>query len=167
MRLTRRRCGGQTGHPLVDEPIPRALTVELHPPTLGDPAGVGLQCLCNLTVTYPVGYIRRVDALLHALSDPSRRRVLEALGEGEASAGELAGLLPIARPGVSRHLRVLREAGLVDVRQDAQRRVYSLRPEPLAEVDNWLARYRSLWEQRFDALHTEVARGKRQRRNIK
>jgi hypothetical protein len=56
---------------------------------------------------------------------------------------------------------------LVDVRQDAQRRVYSLRPEPLAEVDNWLARYRSLWEHRFDALHTEVARGKRQRRNIK
>src|SRR5690242_16204696 len=105
-----------------------------------------------------------VDAVLHALADPSRRTVVEALGEGEATAGELAALLPIARPGVSRHLRVLREAGLVDVRQDAQRRVYRLRPEPLAELDDWLGRYRSLWEHRFRALHTEVARGKRQRR---
>jgi DNA-binding transcriptional ArsR family regulator len=107
-----------------------------------------------------------VDAVLHALSDPSRRTVLEALGEGDATAGDLAALLPIARPGVSRHLRVLREAGLVEARQAGQQRVYSLRPEPLAEVDGWLARYRSLWEQRLNALHTEVARGKRQlRRN--
>jgi DNA-binding transcriptional ArsR family regulator len=106
-----------------------------------------------------------VDTVLHALSDSSRRTVLDALSRGEASAGELAALLPIARPGVSRHLRVLRDAGLVEVRQEAQRRVYSLRPEPLAEVDDWLGRYRSLWEQRFDALHTEVARGNRQRRS--
>jgi len=75
--------------------------------------------------------------------------------------------LPIARPGVSRHLRVLREAGLVDVRQDAQRRIYSLRPEPLAEADEWLSRYRALWEQRLNALHTEVARGKRPRRSMR
>ena len=78
---------------------------------------------------------------------------------------ELAALLPIARPGVSRHLRVLREAGLVELRQQAQWRVYRLRPEPLAEVDKWLGRYRSLWEQRLHALHTEVARGKRERRS--
>jgi len=103
--------------------------------------------------------------VLQALSDGSRRRVLEVLGQGEATAGELAALLPIARPGVSRHLRVLREAGLVGVRREAQRRVYSLRPEPLAELDDWLERYRSLWEQRLDALHTEVARGKKQRRS--
>lgn len=87
--------------------------------------------------------------------------MLEALGRGDATVGELAALLPIARPGVSRHLRVLREAGLVEVRQEAQWRVYSLRPEPLAEVDDWLGRYRSLWEQRLGALHTEVARGKK------
>lgn len=105
-----------------------------------------------------------VDAVLHALADPGRRTLVEALGNGDATAGELAALLPIARPGVSRHLRVLREAGLVDVRQDAQRRVYRLRTEPLAELDDWLARYRALWEHRFRALHTEVARGKRQRR---
>jgi DNA-binding transcriptional ArsR family regulator len=108
-----------------------------------------------------------VDAVLHALSDSSRRTMLEVLGQGQATAGELAALLPIARPGVSRHLRVLREAGLVEVRQEAQRRVYSLRPEPLAEVDDWLGRYRSQWEQRLNALHTEVARGKKQRRSTK
>ena len=106
-----------------------------------------------------------MDQVLQALADGSRRTVLDALRRGEATAGELAALLPIARPGVSRHLRVLREAGLVDVRQEAQWRVYSLRPEPLAEVDDWLEHYRSLWEQRLSALHTEVARGKKQRRS--
>jgi DNA-binding transcriptional ArsR family regulator len=108
-----------------------------------------------------------MDAVLHALSDQSRRTVLETLRGGPATAGELAALLPIARTGVSRHLRVLREAGLVDVRQQAQRRVYSLRPEPLAEVDEWLGRYRVLWEHRLDALHTEVARGRRERRSTR
>jgi DNA-binding transcriptional ArsR family regulator len=102
-----------------------------------------------------------MDVVLQALSDASRRTVLEALSEGPATVGELAGLLPIARPGVSRHLRVLREAGLVEVRQEAQFRVYSLRLEPLAQVDEWLSHYRSLWESRMNALHTEIARGKK------
>ena len=105
-----------------------------------------------------------MEAVLRALADDSRRKMLEALIGGPTTAGDLAALLPIARPGVSRHLRVLRETGLVEVRQEAQRRVYSLRAEPLAEVDEWLGRYRALWEQRLDALHTEVARGKRERR---
>ena len=105
-----------------------------------------------------------MDAVLQALSDGSRRIVLDTLKDGPATVGDLAALIPIARPGVSRHLRVLREAGLVDVRREAQFRVYSLRPEPLAQVDEWLGHYRSLWEQRLDALHTEVARGKRARR---
>jgi DNA-binding transcriptional ArsR family regulator len=108
-----------------------------------------------------------MEAVLRALADESRRTVLEALANGEATAGELVALLPIARPGVSRHLRVLREAGLVEVRQQAQQRIYSLRPQPLAEVDEWLGRYRALWEQRLDALHTEVARGKRERRSTR
>jgi DNA-binding transcriptional ArsR family regulator len=106
-----------------------------------------------------------MDAVLHAMSDGSRRTVLEALASGEATAGELAALLPIARPGVSRHLRVLREAGLVAFHQEAQRRVYRLRPEPLDEVADWVERYRSMWERRLDALRTEVARGRRQRRS--
>jgi len=108
-----------------------------------------------------------VEAALRALTDGSRRLMLEALTGGPATVGELAALLPIARPGVSRHLRVLREAGLVEVRQEAQRRVYSLRPQPLAEIDQWLGRYRALWERRLDALHTEIARGKRERRRTR
>ncbi len=93
--------------------------------------------------------------------------MLDTLSRGPVTAGELAALLPIARPGVSRHLRVLREAGLVEVRQEAQRRIYSLRPQPLAEIDEWLARYRALWEHRLDALHTEIVRGKRERRSTR
>jgi DNA-binding transcriptional ArsR family regulator len=93
--------------------------------------------------------------------------MLDKLSRGPATVNELAAMLPIARPGVSRHLKVLREAGLVDVRQEAQRRVYSLRAQPLAEIDDWLGRYRDLWSQRLDALHTEIARGKRERRSTK
>lgn len=106
-----------------------------------------------------------MEAVLRAVADEGRRTLLESLASGPATAGELAALLPIARPGVSRHLRVLREAGLVEVRQEAQRRIYALRPEALGEVDEWLDRYRRLWEQRLDALHTEVARGKREQRS--
>lgn len=108
-----------------------------------------------------------MEAALRALADESRRTMLETLSRGPATVGELAALLPIARPGVSRHLRVLREARLVEVRQEAQRRVYSLRPQPLAEIDEWLGQYRALWEQRANALHTEIARGKRERRSIR
>ena len=106
-----------------------------------------------------------MDALLHALSDPSRRTMVETLSRGPSTAGELAALLPIARPGVSRHLRVLREAGLVDVRQEARNRTYTLRVEPFDELAGWLDRYRALWQQRLGALHTEVARGKKERSN--
>jgi DNA-binding transcriptional ArsR family regulator len=104
-----------------------------------------------------------MDAVLQALADGSRRTLLEILRDHPATAGELAGALPIARPGVSRHLRVLREAGLVDVRQEAQRRIYSLRPEPMSEVDAWLGNYRELWQNRLDALRTEIARGRKPR----
>jgi DNA-binding transcriptional ArsR family regulator len=103
-----------------------------------------------------------MDAVVQALADQSRRTVLDILRDHPATAGELADALPIARPGVSRHLRVLREAGLVEVRQEAQRRIYSLRPEPLRELDEWLDDYRALWRNRLDALHTEIARGKRE-----
>jgi DNA-binding transcriptional ArsR family regulator len=102
-----------------------------------------------------------MDALLRALGDESRRTMLEILRAHPATAGELAEAVPIARPGVSRHLRVLRQAGLVEVEQRAQWRIYRLRAEPLFELDSWLGRYRVLWEQRLDGLHTEIARGKR------
>lgn len=117
--------------------------------------------ICTLSCTYPIWYIQTMDRVLQAISDDSRRTVLSQLRTGPATVTQLASLLPIARPGVSRHLRVLREVGLVDVRNEGQRRIYSLRPEPLQELDEWLEGYRALWEQRLDALHTEVARGKR------
>ena len=96
-----------------------------------------------------------------ALADPTRRGIVERLAVGEATAGSLALAFEIARPGVSRHLRVLREADVVEVRQDAQRRIYSLRPEVLDEVERWCADVRRFWSQRLDALDTEIARGKR------
>lgn len=87
-----------------------------------------------------------------ALVDPTRRRILDLLRERPRLVGELVDLLEISQPGVSKHLRVLREAGLVRVRQDAQRHWYELRTEPLAELDAWLEPYRKLWEARFDRL---------------
>ena len=108
-----------------------------------------------------------MDQLFQALGDESRRTVLEILRTRTATVGDLAEALPIARPGVSRHLRVLREAGLVEVEQQAQWRIYRLRPEPLAELDKWLERYRGIWEQRLGALHAEVARGKREKKRRK
>jgi DNA-binding transcriptional ArsR family regulator len=100
---------------------------------------------------------------LAALADPTRRQIVDLLAAGEVAAGELAGHFAVSRPAVSRHLRVLREAGLVTVRAEGQRRVYALDPGPLAELDAWLARYRRLWAQRLDALDTEIARGRRAR----
>jgi DNA-binding transcriptional ArsR family regulator len=101
--------------------------------------------------------------VFEALADPTRRRILELLAGGERSAGDIAGQFAISRPGVSRHLRVLREAGLVRARCQGQRRLYSVDPAPLAEVEAWLAHYRGFWAQRLDALDTEVRRGRRQR----
>ena len=101
-----------------------------------------------------------MEMLLRALADDNRRTVLKELLVHPATVNELAAVLPIARPGVSRHLRVLREAGLVEVRRDAQRRIYNLRPEPLAELDAWLSPYRALWHERMSALQEEIARGK-------
>ena len=96
-----------------------------------------------------------------ALADPTRRRIVELLAEGEHSAGELAAQFATSRPGVSRHLRVLREHGLVRARGEGARRLYSLDPAPLAELDDWLARYRGFWTNRLDALDTEIRRRQR------
>jgi DNA-binding transcriptional ArsR family regulator len=93
-----------------------------------------------------------------ALADPTRRRLLELLAAGERSAGELAAEFDVSRPAVSRHLRVLREAGLVRARGEGQRRLYSVDPRPLDEVDDWLAHWRGFWAQRLDALDTELRR---------
>src|SRR5688572_28498969 len=87
-----------------------------------------------------------------ALAEPTRRRILDLLRDAERPVGELVGELAMAQPAVSKHLRVLRDAGLVDVRADAQRRLYRLRLEPLQEIEAWLAPYGALWASRLDAL---------------
>ena len=90
------------------------------------------------------------------LAEPRRREILDLLRDGERLAGDLVGDLALSQPTVSKHLKVLREAGLVDVRKDAQRRWYRLRSEPLAEIDAWLAPYRRLWNDRLDALERHL-----------
>ncbi len=99
------------------------------------------------------------------LADPVRRRLVELLADGETSAGVLADTVRaefgITQPAVSQHLRVLRESGFVDVRPVGARRLYAVRSEPLREIDQWLQRYRHVWERRIDALETELARGRR------
>jgi DNA-binding transcriptional ArsR family regulator len=101
---------------------------------------------------------------LAALGDPTRRRIVELLAERDLNAGEIAAQFDVSRPAVSRHLRVLRESGLVRARGEAQRRVYSLDPEPLAEVDAWLAQYRGFWANRLEALDVQSRRSRRQRK---
>lgn len=97
-----------------------------------------------------------MHAALQALAEPHRMAILAMLAEGERPAGDFVEALPIAQPTVSKHLSVLREAGLVTVRKDAQRRLYSLNPAPLAELDAWLAGYRRFWTDRLDALEAHL-----------
>jgi DNA-binding transcriptional ArsR family regulator len=106
-----------------------------------------------------------------ALADPVRRAIVERLADGEVGAGEIAAAFPISRPAISRHLRVLREAGLVTSRVAGQQRIYALDRRPLAELDAWLERFRPLPDMpvagpasRLDALDTEMHRGRRSRR---
>jgi DNA-binding transcriptional ArsR family regulator len=90
------------------------------------------------------------------LAEPTRRRILDLLLDHERPVSELVKRLKLSQPGVSKHLRVLREAGLVSVRTEAQRRIYEVRPEPLQEVADWLEPYRKLWGERLDALERHL-----------
>ncbi len=89
---------------------------------------------------------------MNVLAEPSRRRLLDLLRGGELAVGDLVDEMGLSQPTVSKHLRVLREAGLVEVRADAQRRLYRIRPEPLIELDSWLEPYRQLWNDHLDLL---------------
>jgi DNA-binding transcriptional ArsR family regulator len=97
-----------------------------------------------------------VVSTFDVLAEPTRRRILDLLREAERPVNDLVTSLNVSQPGVSKHLRVLREAGLVEARVEAQRRVYRVRPEPLAEIDAWLAPYRRLWAKRLDALEQHL-----------
>ncbi|HEX2105266.1 MAG TPA: metalloregulator ArsR/SmtB family transcription factor [Solirubrobacteraceae bacterium] len=105
------------------------------------------------------------------LGDPVRRRILELLADGERPAGAVGAVVQaefgISQPGVSQHLRVLRENGFATVRADGARRLYAVDPAPLEEVDRWLEPYRRFWHQRLDALGTELARGRRRERRAR
>ena len=92
------------------------------------------------------------------VAEPTRRRILDLLREGPRPVGELVRLIGCSQPGTSKHLRVLRDAGLVAVRPEAQRRLYVLRPQPLAEIAAWLAPYRELWADHLDALERHLDR---------
>ena len=98
------------------------------------------------------------DAVLEAIVEPTRRRILDAVRTEERSVTELVERLGMSQPGVSRHLRILRDAGLVTVRSDAQRRLYGLRSEPLRELDDWLEPFRTEWSTRLDALSRHLER---------
>jgi DNA-binding transcriptional ArsR family regulator len=102
------------------------------------------------------------------LGDPVRRRILELLAGGEHTSGAITEVIQaefgITQPAVSQHLRVLRESGFATVRPEGARRLYAVDPEPLRDVDAWLDRFRAFWTPHLDALATEIARGKRQRR---
>ena len=94
--------------------------------------------------------------VLDVIAEPTRRRILDAVREAEQSVNDLVQRVGMHQPGVSRHLKVLRDAGLVEVRRDAQRRLYRLRPEPLMELDAWLEPYRTEWAGRLDALERHL-----------
>src|SRR5947209_14758151 len=94
--------------------------------------------------------------MFDVLAEPNRRRILDLLREGDRPVGTLVAELRISQPAVSKHLRVLRQAGLVEVRADAQRRLYRLRADPLREIDDWLLPYRLAWRNRLDALERHL-----------
>ncbi len=105
-------------------------------------------------------YVHMNPAIFQTLADPTRRRIVEVLHGGEFQVNDIVDAVDIRQPGVSRHLRLLRGAGFVQVRPDGQKRLYSLRPEPFRELDAWVAPYRRLWEARLERLGKALERKK-------
>ena len=105
--------------------------------------------------------------VLEVIAEPTRRRILDVLRDGERSVGALTDELALAQPAISKHLRVLREAGLVEARVDGPRRLYRLQAAPLAELDDWLAPYRQFWADRLDALEERLATAPTTRRTTR
>ena len=104
------------------------------------------------------GYIKSVESVFEIIAEPNRRAILSLLASSEQSVGEIERQLHMSQPTVSKHLRVLREAGFVESTVDAQRRLYRLRPEPLQQVDAWLAQFRRFWSAHIDALERHLDR---------
>jgi DNA-binding transcriptional ArsR family regulator len=124
-------------------------------------AGRSRRKVCAVDHIYGMTYVERVPStltVLEVIADPTRRRILDAVRGGERSVTELVDTVGMHQPGVSRHLKVLRDAGLVEVRRDAQRRLYRLRAEPLRELDEWLEPYRAELAGRLDSLERHLER---------
>jgi DNA-binding transcriptional ArsR family regulator len=112
-----------------------------------------------------VGYIKRVESVFEIIAEPNRRAILSLLVSSEQSVGEIERQLRMSQPAVSKHLRVLRDAGFVESTVDAQRRLYRLKPEPLREMDAWLAQFRRFWSAHVDALERHLDRMDHDRMN--
>jgi DNA-binding transcriptional ArsR family regulator len=119
-------------------------------------------CSCrdkySLTFIFHIGYITGVESIFEIVAEPNRRAILSLLLESQQSVGQIERHLGMPQPAVSKHLRVLREAGFVEATVDAQRRLYRLKPEPLQEIDTWLAPFRRFWEAHVDALERHLDR---------
>ena len=120
-----------------------------------------LVLIYTLTRICSVEYTKRVEPVFEIIAEPNRRAILSLLVSSPQSVGEIARQLRMAQPTVSKHLRVLREAGFVEATVDAQRRLYRLKPEPLQEVDAWLAPFRRFWSAHVDALERHLDRMER------
>ena len=112
----------------------------------------------SLTRIYRIEYIRAMESAFEIIAEPNRRAILSLLVVSEQSVGEIERQLRMPQPTVSKHLRVLREAGFVEATIDAQRRLYRLKPEPLREIDTWLAQFRRFWSAHVDALERHLDR---------
>jgi len=112
-------------------------------------------------------YIKSVESVFEVIAEPSRRAILSLLASSEQSVGEIERQLHMPQPAVSKHLRVLRDAGFVESTVDAQRRLYRLKPEPLREIDAWLAQFRRFWSAHLDALERHLDRMDRIKANEK
>lgn len=119
----------------------------------------GIFCnLYTLTRIFVLKYIKRVESVFEVIAEPNRRAILSLLVSSQQSVGEIERQLRMSQPMVSKHLRVLREAGFVEATVDAQRRLYRLRPEPLREIDDWVAPFRRFWSAHVDALERHLDR---------
>jgi DNA-binding transcriptional ArsR family regulator len=116
----------------------------------------GARPLYTVTRICPVEYNKRVESVFEVIAEPNRRAILSLLVSSQRSVGEIERRLGMPQPAVSKHLRVLREAGFVESTVDAQRRLYRLKPEPLQEVDAWLAPFRRFWSAHLDALERHL-----------
>ena len=164
MRLSRSIVGRVVKRPVPCHVLPDLLNtvsilsntmcdIKPNPSSWARSEDVAAEVLNFLTVIFPYRYS---SCMFEVLVEPRRRRILDLLRGGEQTVGDLVSELGMSQPGVSKHLRILREAGLVKVRADGQRRLYRLRTEPLREIDEWLAPYRASWSNRLDALEAHL-----------